>query len=181
MKMVKIIKGLLVIAGIILYSCSNSDKKINTGKELSNTVMQDQDGTVSLLIDEADTYHDSEDPESNTAEWNVLISKSGRYDIWLSSATKDTTRLEFDNSVMLSIKDDLLEAYPSVDKVIHNSTDVFYPFFRADSFMGSLYLQDTGMYNIQVISDKILPEDPSEKSLETDATKILSVFLTPAN
>lgn len=170
--------GMLVFAGLAI-SCSNNNNTSVNEELADNAILQHQDGTISLEVDKADTYHNLEDPESNTAEWNVMVSMSGRYDIWLSSATKDTTRLEFDNSVLLSVKDDFIEAQPSVDKVIHNSSDVSYPYFRADSFMGSLYIEDPGLYNIQVISDKILPDDTKVVDEESD-TKILSVSLTPA-
>lgn len=166
---------LLVFAGVALYSCKSGSDREKTGKLTDNAIMQQQDGTISLKVDKADTYHDRNNPESNTAEWNVVVSKSGRYNVWLSSATKDTITLKYENKVMLSIKNDLLETRPSVDKVIQNSSDVSYPYYRADSFMGSLFIQDPGLYNIQVISDKILPDGKSE------GTKLLSVSLTPAN
>lgn len=169
---------LVIFAGAALYSCKSESEKGKTGKLTENAIMQQQDGTISLKVDKADTYQDRNNPESNTAEWNVVVSKSGRYNVWLSSATKDTTALSYENSVMLSIKNDLLEAHPAVDKVIQNSSDVSYPYYRADSFLGSLFIPDTGLYNIQVISDRILPDKSSDKSEET---KLLSVSLTPAD
>jgi hypothetical protein len=46
--------------------------------------------------------------------------------------------------------------------------------------MGSLYIQDTGLYNIQVISEKILPKDSGKgESSAIENSKLLSVFLTP--
>jgi hypothetical protein len=45
--------------------------------------------------------------------------------------------------------------------------------------MGELYLQDTGVYSIQVISDRIIPEEKKDQSAAED-TKLLSVSLTPA-
>ncbi|HLN56665.1 MAG TPA: hypothetical protein VK207_11765 [Bacteroidales bacterium] len=170
---------LLVLAGFGLYSCKSGSERSESDKLADNAIMQQQDGTISLEVTKADTYHDINEPESNTAEWNVVVSKSGRYDVWLSSATKDTTRLKYANAVMLSIKDDMLEARPSVDKVIQNSSDVSYPFYRADSFLGSLYLKDTGVYSIQVISDRIVPEE-SEKNNTGDETRLISVSLTPS-
>jgi hypothetical protein len=81
---------------------------------------------------------------------------------------------------MLSILDNRIEARPACDKIIHNSSDVTYPYFRADSFLGSLYIQDTGMYNIQIISEKIIPKDIKKAELSgSDNSKLLSVFLTP--
>jgi hypothetical protein len=79
---------------------------------------------------------------------------------------------------MFSVQDNRLEAQPAIDKVIINSSDVDYPYFRADSFMGSLYIQDTGLYAVQIISDKIIPENNTDASA-TEKTRLLSVFLTP--
>ena len=81
---------------------------------------------------------------------------------------------------MLSILDNRIEVLPACDKIIHNSSDVTYPYYRADSFLGSLYIQDTGLYNIQIISEKIVSEDIKKaESSGSDNSKLLSVFLTP--
>lgn len=181
-KMGRKIYGLLILSGITLfYSCnSTSDGKVTRDNVVQNRTLQQKDGTISLKVDKADCYHDMVNPASNTAEWNVVVSKSGRYNVWLSSATKDTTDLQYNNSVRLSILDNRLEARPACDKIVHNSSDVTYPYFRADSFMGSLYIQDTGLYNIQVISEKILPKDFGKGvSSASENSKLLSVFLTP--
>lgn len=174
--------GLLIMTGIVLfYSCKNtSEQKETKIKIVQNKILQQSDGTISLKVDKAECYQDIVNPSSNTAEWNVFVSKSGRFNVWLSSATLDTTNLKYNNSVMLSILDNRIEARPACDKIIHNSSDVTYPYFRADSFLGSLYIQDTGMYNIQIISEKIIAKDIKKAELSgSDNSKLLSVFLTP--
>ncbi len=65
--------------------------------------MQQPDGTISLQLDKADRYSDIQDPSENTAEWNVVVSKSGRYNVWLSSATRDTTDLNYKSKVLVSV------------------------------------------------------------------------------
>lgn len=168
---------LLAVAGFGLYSCNNAGSGIGQGNELAhNAIMQQQDGTISLEVEQATTYHDINNPETNTAEWNVIVSKRGRYDVWLSAATNDPENLKYDNLVMVSIKDNQLEARPDVDKVVPNPSDGSYP-FKADSFIGSLMIADTGMFSIQVVSDKILPDDTSRKP--DDEGKLISVSLTP--
>ena len=178
----RILIVLLIMGGVaVLYSCKNTAEQKETGSKLvQNTIKQQEDGTISLMVEKADCYHDMVNPSSNTAEWSVEVSKSGRFNVWLSSATRDTTNLRYKNSVMLSILDNRLEARPACDKIIQNSDDVSFPYFRADSFMGSLYIQDTGTYNIQIISEKILP-DNYKKDLQSasDESKLLSVILTP--
>lgn len=163
------------------YSCNNVVKQSgNEHLTAENRIMQQEDGTISLKVDNAECYHDMVNPSSNTAEWNVVVSKSGRFNVWLSSATKDTTNLKYQNAVRLSILDNRFEARPACDKIVYNSSDVSYPYFRADSFMGSLYIQDTGVYNIQIISEKILPKDYKYNgSSSSENSKLLSVFLTP--
>lgn len=177
----KIFVWMMVITVIIFSSCNNAVKTGDSKVITKNKVLQQKDGSISLKVDKAECYSDKENPSGNTAEWNVLVSKSGRFDVWLSSATKDTTDLKYENSVLLSILDNRLEARPACDNVILNSSDVSYPYFRADSFMGSVFIQDTGSYNIQLISEKILPRNNSVvEPADTDVTKLLSVSLTPA-
>jgi hypothetical protein len=172
---------MLFVVIIFLYSCSNSDKHIVVSNQPSvNKVLQQADGSISLHVKKAECYSDKVNPSSNTAEWNVVVSKSGRFNVWLTSATIDTTNLEYKNTVLLSVQDNRLEAQPAIDKVIRNSSDVNYPYFRADSFMGSLYIQDTGLFAVQIISDKILPEDNTDNSTTAgEKTKLLSVIFTP--
>ncbi len=175
---------LLILTGVVLFvSCNNSgDNKDTKLKTVQNKIVQQDDGTISLKVDKADCYQDKVNPASNTAEWNVVVSKSGRFNVWLSSATKDTTDLKYENSVRFSILDNRIEARPTIDKIIHNSSDVSYPYFRADSFIGSLYIQDTGSYNIQVISDKIIPRGINKgETSDSENSRLLSVFLTPAS
>jgi hypothetical protein len=174
--------GFLMISGIVLlYSCTNTGvQKDSNSKVVHNKILQQADGTISLKVDKADCYQDAVNPSSNTAEWSVVVKKSGRFNVWLSSATIDTTDLKYNNSVMLSILDNRIEAHPECDKIVLNSSDVSYPYYRADSFIGSLYIQDTGLYNIQIISEKIIPKDvKKENSKALDNSKLLSVFLTP--
>jgi hypothetical protein len=172
---------MMVITVIIFGSCNNNVKTGDNKVITKNKVLQQKDGSISLKVDKADCYSDKENPSGNTAEWNVSVSKSGRFDVWLSSATKDTTDLKYENSVMLSILDSRIEARPACDNIILNSTDVSYPYFRADSFIGSVFIQDTGSYNIQLISEKVLPKNINVvESDDDDVTKLLSVSLTPA-
>ncbi len=173
-----------LLAGVIILmsgSCGNEVKTaIENNDDTKNQIIQKADGSISLKVESADCYHDMINPSSNTAEWNVLVSKSGRFDVWLSSATKDTTDLMYKNSVMLSILDNRLEALPECDRIFQNSADVKYPYFRADSFMGSLYIQDTGSYNIQLISEKIIPvANNKDLSKLIENSKLISVSLTP--
>jgi hypothetical protein len=170
--------GLIVMTGVLLCSCNNNGvKPESTGKAVNNKILQQTDGSISLKVDKADCYQDKSNPSSNTAEWSVLVSKSGRFDVWMSSATKDTTDLKYDSSVKLSILDHRLETVPVCDKIVLNSVDVAFPYFRADSFLGELYIQDTGLYNVQIISEKILEKDNSK---DVENSKVLSVFLKPS-
>jgi hypothetical protein len=170
--------GLSTIACIsLLISCKNITPEIKLAGE---TIRQHEDGTISLKLDKADCYTDMDDRADNTAEWNVVVSKSGRYNVWITSATLDTNDLKYRNPVMVNVQDKMIQARPDCDKIFMNSSDVPSPYFRADSFIGSLYLQDTGQFYIQVTSEMILPKDYKVTgSSATDIAKLISVSFTP--
>jgi len=170
----------MTIAGLSLFiSCNNTNTKPESSST-AETIRQLEDGTISLKLDKADCYADLTDRSDNTAEWNVVVSKSGRYSVWISSATLDTTDLKYKNSVMVNVQDKMIQARPDCDRIIRNSSDVPYPYFRADSFIGSLYLQDTGHFYIQVTSEMILPKDYSiNEPSSADIAKLISVSFMP--
>jgi hypothetical protein len=170
---------LVCLVLIPVWSCGRTENS-KESKEAQNRILQQTDGTVSLVLDKAACYNDVINPSNNTADWNVVISKPGRFKVWLSSATKDTSDLNYANSVRLSLLDDQLEVTPACDKVVRNSDDVHYPYFRADSYMGSVYVSEPGEYNIQLISEKVTVTkvETANTSLAGD-TRLMSVILTP--
>jgi hypothetical protein len=165
---------------MVILSCSHPGSTKLT-QEAENIIVQQADGTVSLKLDKAVCYSDSVNPKNNTADWNVVISKPGRFKVWLTSATKDTSDLSYSSSVKVNILDDHLEVTPAVDKIVQNSGDVPNSYFRADSYVGSFYVPEPGEYNIQVISDKVLAKNAgSKQNPQIDDTMLMSVVLTPA-
>jgi hypothetical protein len=165
---------------MVTWSCghisSTNDRKLS-----DNRVVQQDDGIVSLTLEKAGCYCDKANPSNNTADWNFVISKPGRFKVWLSSATKDTSDLRYKNSVRISLLDNQLEVNPACDRIIQNSEDVQYPYFRADSYMGSVYVSEPGEYNIQVISEKVTEGSSAVQSpTQVNDTRLMSVILTPA-
>ncbi len=169
----------LAMVSVMLLSCSRQSD--NKSKMVAHDLtMQQEDGTISLSVSNAGQYNDATDPSNNTAEWNVVFSKAGGYKVWLSSATRDTVHLNYSKNVTVNLSDNQLAAIPACDKVVRNSSDVNYPYFRADSFMGSIYITEPGEYNIQVISDKIMPkESMAHNESLTDDARLLAVIISP--
>lgn len=162
---------------LLVWSCGH---KSGSESVSENAVIQQSDGTLALNLEKATRYSDMVNPSSNTAEWNVVVSKPGTFKVWLSSATKDTTDLSYANSVKISLQDKLLEVVPECDKVVLNSENVSFPYFRADSYVGSLYISEPGEYSIQVISEKVLSKEAmSNTASGADDTRLMSVILTP--
>jgi hypothetical protein len=162
---------------LLVWSCG---KKSDSANVSDNAVLQKADGTIALNVESAACYNDAVNPSSNTAEWNVVVSKPGTYKVWLSSATRDTTNLSYINSVKISLLDKLLEVNPEIDKVVLNSDNVSYPYFRADSYAGSFYISEPGEYRIQVISEKILTKEAMNHNASGPSdTRLMSVILTP--
>jgi hypothetical protein len=145
-------------------------------------VLQQEDGTISLKLDKAACYGDAANPWDNTAEWKIVISKPGQFKVWLSSATRDTTNLDYANSVRISLLDDQLKADPACDRIIRNPAEFPSAYFRADSYMGSFFVSDPGEYIIQVISEKVIARNTAIRNTTyapADDTMLMSVILTP--
>jgi hypothetical protein len=159
-------------------SCNNNPLKndIDTGQ---HKILQEEDGSVSLEVDRAACYSDKVNPSDNTADWDFIISKPGRFKVWLSSAAKDTSLLYYKNSVRISLMDKFLVAKPLCDKIILNSSDVNHPFYIADSYVGSIFIPESGQYNLQVISDKIVSTRGTANSFVSNDSWLISVNLTP--
>lgn len=175
---------LLILVGMgFVCSCNNSSKKTEAGDHrIGAAIKQQNDGLISLNIDKSDRYSDMTNPTGNTAEWKVVVSKSGRYNVWISSATKDTNDLRYKDKVRVSLQDLNVEAYPACDKIILNSTDVSYPWFRADSFIGSMFIENPGVFPVQIISEQIVPGDYQiHNNSAAEHSRLLAVYLTPAS
>lgn len=169
------------VATVLLFTWSCGNKTgVRDSKNDGNAVVQGDDGSLTLNLEKAACYSDKDNPASNTAEWNVRIAKPGRFKVWLTSATKDTTTLNYINAVKINLLDSFLEASPTCDKIIRNSSEISYPYYRADSYMGTFYVSEPGVYNIQVISEKILPNEAMNQVRDMSGdTRLLSVLLTP--
>jgi len=175
----KVFAYLVSLVLIQVWSCGHDGHK-NDLRNAGNRILQKDDGTFSLKLDNAACYSDVKNPSGNTAEWIIVISKPGRFDVWLSSATKDTTDLDYANSVKISLVDKELEADPACDKIISNPGEYPSSYFRADSHMGSLFISEPGEYHIQVISEKVIAKNTAiQNSSIADDTMLMSVILTP--
>jgi hypothetical protein len=162
---------------LLTYSCNNSETTTTSSVDKIN---QKEDGTIELQIEKAACYNDIANPSCNTAEWNIVVSKPGRYKVWVSSATVDTMDLQYNSSVKISLQDERIDVRPKRDRIVLNASNIKYPYFRADSYMGTFYIQDPGEYSIQVISEKVIAQtNNNQGSAETIHTKLMSVFLTP--
>jgi hypothetical protein len=178
----RILFAVSFLAVVILeFACVNSGN--NSGKIVTANnyrIRQKEDGTIDLNIKNASCYNDNTNPSRNTAEWNIIVSKPGRYKVWLSSATIDTMDLQYNSTVKISLQDERLDVRPVGDKIVLNTNDVKYPYYRADSYMGTFYIQEPGEYSIQVISEKVVAQSENNQRVSiTDHTKLMSVFLTP--
>ena len=119
----------LGLASIFLWNCSNVSDKKNV-KVADGLVRQQDDGMISLRLANAGYYNDIMYRSNNTAEWNVVISKPGGYKVWLSSATRDTSNLNYSTSVKLNFPTGQLAVIPECDKIIQNSQRCVIPLFQ---------------------------------------------------
>jgi len=168
----------MVVTGVC-FSCNHFNNHRDQD-EKGKMISQQDDGSILLKLEEAACYSDQVNPSSNTAEWKFTVPKPGRYKVWLCSATRDTNNLSYIRPVKISLLDSNLERSPECDKIIRNSTDVTFPYFRTDSYMGSVYIPEPGEYNIQVISEKVTTKEiRSHSQLLADNTRLMSLMLVP--
>jgi hypothetical protein len=170
-----------IVVILMTYSCGNTVSKLEKTADTDiHKVKQLDDGTINLQIDKAFCYNNVTDPSYNAAEWNIIVTKPGRYEVWLSSATIDTLDLQYNNLVTISLQDKQLNVKPVSNKIVLNSSGVKYPYYRADSYMGEFYIQDPGEYSVQLISEKVIAKsDTVSGSGVIGHTRVMSVFMTP--
>lgn len=168
----------LIFAG--LFTSCSTNKNSKDPDNARNKIQQQDDGSYFLKLEDAACYVDQDDPSGNTAEWKFEVPGPGRYKVWLSSATVDTLNLRYSNPVKISLLDNQLVKSPECDVIIRNSDDVSHPYYRTDSYMGSLYIPESGEYNIQIISEKVTKANINEDNNFNESTKLVSVILTPA-
>lgn len=150
-----------LVIGLSLFfiiSCNQGTNSDNSGENAPVAVIQNGNGDISLRLKDAYRLYDNENPKRNTAEWSVEVCSSGRYEVWLSSLTTDTMDLSYDEPVIVTFGEDRIEARPVGNKIILDNIEKTSPYFRADSRLGSIFIDDAGQYNLQVISEKVLPE-----------------------
>ncbi|MGQ9620964.1 MAG: hypothetical protein ACUVTX_08280, partial [Bacteroidales bacterium] len=173
---------ILIIIITVLYSvlsCSNSGQS-NYDSTRTGKIIQQDNGTISLNLEKAVCYHNRVDPSMNTAEWSIVVSKPGRYEVWLTTATKDTMNLGYKDPVKIDLNGVRLEGKPIGNKIVRNAGNIKAPYYRADSYMGSFYIEAAGEYSIQVISEKVIAnDDKHNRQNETFSTMLVSVMLTP--
>lgn len=166
-----------IFAVLFLWACNRGSDK--NSEEASNIILQEPDGTYVLKLEKAACYSDGTNPSSNTAEWRIKIAEPGRYKVWLTSATRDTTDLSYANTVKISFLDTQLEADPACDKIVGNLGDLDSRYFLTDSYMGTFYFAEPGEYYIQVVSEKVVPLEALNQNQSDADTKLMSVNLTP--
>ena len=174
---IAVVLVVVVFAG--LTSCGN-DTSLNSkeGKNRKGTGVEGE--AVVLSIGEAELIEVDDNPQYNTAEWLLEVEKPGRWDVWLSSLTVDTTKLHFSESVIITAGETKLEKRPLSDRIVHEDKSVTEPWYRADSHMGSVFFSKPGEYQVQVISDKVEAHSTDLSQVSIDKhTLINSVILKP--
>jgi len=175
---VAFVLGVAIFSGLV--SCKN-DAGINghEGKNRKGDALVEGEAVV-LNIGEAELIQVDNNPQYNTAEWLFRVEKPGRWDVWLSSLTIDTSQLHFAENVIITAGETKLEKKPVSDRVVTDDKSFSGPWYRADTHMGSVFFSKPGEYQVQVISDKVEPHCTDLSQLSIDKhTLINSVILKP--
>ena len=175
------ILGLFAFAVVIGITSCGHDRNTKDSNQLGKSDRPaGQEKGVVLLIADADLIQVRDNPQYNTAEWLFTVKKPGRYDVWLSSLTSDTMKLAYADNVIITAGDSRLTKKPISDEIVLNDNSVRRPWYRADSHMGSIFFSKPGEYQIQVISDKVMPRGSSITDISIEKqTLINSLILKP--
>ncbi len=179
--MKKFLRSIGVFALVVLMSmtgCKNN--KATADNKSVKSDKPSREGGVTLLITDADLIEVDSNPRYNTAEWNFTVKDAGRYDVWLSSLTCDTAHLRFNDLVTITAGDERIEKKPIGDEIVTDDKSVTKPWYRADSHMGSIFFKEPGVYQVQVISDRVMTHSSDISKLNVDKhTLINSLILKP--
>jgi hypothetical protein len=171
--------GVFAIVALVSMTSCKDKRSAAADKEGKNSSTEVRADGVTLLITDADLIEVDSNPRYNTAEWNFTVKDPGRYDVWLSSLTCDTTHLYFDDLVTITAGDERIEKKPVGDEIVTDKS-VSEPWFRADSHMGSIFFKEPGEYQVQVISDRVMTHSSDLSKLSVDKhTLINSLILKP--
>jgi len=177
---VRIVGVFVLVLFASLASCKQNDTKDSDKNQGVSDKYAVRDGGVTLRIEDAGLIQVDSNPQYNTAEWEFTVKKPGRYDVWLSSLTCDTLNLQFADNVTITAGDTRITKKPVGDEIIKNDKSVQGPWYRADSHMGSIFFSTPGEYQVQVISDKVLPHSSDLSKLSVNNhTLINSLILKP--
>jgi hypothetical protein len=171
-------KGIyLMLFVTLLVSCNNSNIHKNTRD--ASYESSKKNNSVFLKIEDAALVQDDVHPDSNTAEWSFRVNQPGRYEVWLSSITRDTMNMGFDSVVTITAGDSRIQKMPVGDNIVADASDIKAPWFKAESEMGSVFFSKPGEYSIQIISEKV-KTPPADLPLDNkDKTVIKSLILKP--
>ena len=173
----------VVLGLVMVFPMTACNSNGGEGKEKKKSKTEQAAGEaegVVLRISDAALMQVDSNPQYNTAEWHFTVDKAGRYDVWLSSLTCDTTSLQFSDSVTITAGDTRITRRPVTDEVVTDDNSIKEPWYRADSHMGSIFFSKPGEYQVQVISDRVmkLTSDLSDMSIDK-RTLINSLILKP--
>lgn len=177
-RMKAVLLGLVMVFS--MTACNDSGGTGKEGKQSRSENSAAKSEGVILRISDAALIQVDSNPRYNTAEWHFMVQKAGRYDVWLSSLTRDTMHLKFDDNVIITAGDSRLDKKPIGDEIVTGDNSVKAPWYRADSHMGSIFFSKPGEYQVQVISDKVerYASDLSDLSVDK-GTLISSLILKP--
>lgn len=165
---------LIIIAG----GCVNKQAD-DLNKQKVPGITEQEDGSIVLDLEKAYLLQDSLHPDMNTAEWAFRVESTGRYELWLSSFTRDTMNLHYEVPVIINFEQKRIRANPIGNEIILDTPGTGKDYYRADSRLGSLYIDSPGDYRIQIVSAKVRPcEDFSNRS-GLRHTELRSLILKP--
>ena len=172
---------IIVLVLVLASSCVNRNNDSNSNSDISTSyITQQEDGTIVLDLEKAYLLEDSLHPDMNTAEWSVRIKSKGRYELWLSSYTRDTMDLKYEGPVYIHFQDKSIKAESIIgNEIVLDTPGLGEMYFRADSKLGSVYIENPGDFSIQLVGSKVRHFEITALNNSTRHTELRSLILKP--
>lgn len=172
------VKYFLLLLIIIAGGCVNKNDN-DLHRQTEPEITEQEDGSIVLDLEKAYLLQDSLHPDMNTAEWSFRVKSKGRYELWLSSYTRDTMDLHYEVPVIVNFGQKRIKAKPIGNEIVLDTPGTGKDYFRADSRLGSLYIDSPGDYSIQIVSAKVRPCEIISERTGLRHTELRSLILKP--
>jgi alpha-L-fucosidase len=115
--------------------------------------------------------------DHNVAKWKVKVAEKGKYEIRLITYKKAGTNWEdeFNQDMIIRFGNKTKNVLPKEDKIVMDSDNCQYPYTEVHSHLGTFELETTGLFSVELGSNKIKEKAKGPEIWQAATVKIRTV------